>query len=223
MNTQQDNSTFLIKSSQNTSFGTGFVVYKNGNLSYLVTCAHVVESCKENSLLVQGKVATLVAIGSKDEIDLAVISVKDLECQPLNLATINVYEDMKFQVKGFKKHLNQNHKFESLDGVIKKTSQLIGDEKEIDIYELSLYSEDSIEKGYSGSAIYSVESGYVFAVAISRYTDKHADAISIKYLREIWSEMPVGLLIEESILDQETANLQILKRISIMNPKNQTN
>lgn len=203
MNTQRDNSTFLITSSKNASFGTGFVVYKNDNLSYLVTCAHVVEACGKESLLVANQEATLVAIGNKETIDLAVIVVQGLDSLALKLSNINVYEQMPFNVKGFKKYINQNHKLELLDGVVKKHSQIVSPQKNIDIYELSLYVDDNIEKGYSGSAIYSSSSNYVFAVAISRYNQTHADAIPIRYLKEIWAEMPKGLLIEHYLMKKK--------------------
>ena len=213
MGTTNNNSTFIIKSSSNSSFGTGFVVYKDGSTSYLVTCAHVINACNEDSLLVNNQEATLVAIGAKEEIDLAVIAVEELECVALKLSAITVYEKQPFSVQGFKQHINQNHKFESLDGSIKKCSQIATDEKQIDIYELSLSSEDEIKKGYSGSAIYSTSSGYVFAVAISRYNDTHADAISIKYLKDIWEEMPEDLLIGTSVLDEEDSVKESLKKL----------
>ncbi len=213
MGTTNNNSTFIIKSSSTASFGTGFVVHKDENISYIVTCAHVIDACKEDALLVNNQEATLVAIGAKNEIDLAVIAVENLECVPLKLSAIAVYEQLPFSVKGFKKHINQNHKFELLDGSIKKCSQIETGEKQIDIYELSLCSGDNIEKGYSGSAIYSTSSGYVFAVAISRYNDAHADAISIKYLKDVWEEIPTDLLIEDSVLDEEDSAKKSLKKL----------
>jgi len=210
----EDKSTFLIKSSKNSSFGTGFVVYQSDNVSYLVTCAHVIDACKEDALLVNNKVATLVAIGAKDNIDLAVILVENLESVALKLSAISVYEKMPFSVKGFKKYINQNHKFELLDGTIKKSSQIQTDKGTVDIHELSISLDDSIEQGYSGSAIYSESSGYVFAIAISRYNQTHADAISIKYLKDIWKEMPFDLLIEGSVLDEEEADKEFLKGLA---------
>ena len=57
MNSLSDKSTFLIQSSDNRSFGTGFVVQKDEDGSYLVTCTHVVEECQEEFLEVDGKKA----------------------------------------------------------------------------------------------------------------------------------------------------------------------
>jgi len=208
------NDTFLIKSSENDSIGTGFVVYKNNNLSYLVTCAHVVDACGEDSLLVEEKEASLVAIGTDDNIDLAVILVEDLDSVALKLSTISVYETMPFGLKGFKEYINEGYKFEKLHGLIKKSSQIkTKNGATIDIHELSLASGDSIEPGYSGSAIYSQRSRYVFAVAINRSNTTHADAISIKYLKDIWKDMPSDLLIESSILDEESLDKEYFVRL----------
>ena len=48
-------STFLIQSSNNRSFGTGFVLRADEDGAYLVICTHVVEECEENFLEVEGK------------------------------------------------------------------------------------------------------------------------------------------------------------------------
>jgi len=52
--------TFLIKSTKNQSFGTGFCIYKDDKGSFLLTCSHVVEECDEEFLEVEGKKAELV-------------------------------------------------------------------------------------------------------------------------------------------------------------------
>jgi hypothetical protein len=81
--------------------------------------------------------------------------------------------------------------------MVKKISKLRTKYRDLDLYELTLEAEDSIERGYSGSAV--VVNGYVFAVVVSRYNQMHADAIPLRYLEEIWEEMPKGLLEESSV------------------------
>ena len=63
---------------------------------------------------------------------------------------------------------------------------------------MALNSKENIEKGYSGAAIVS-PNGSVIAVAMSRYNQEHADAISIKYLADVWDEMPSSLLLDKVI------------------------
>ena len=55
------NTTYLIKSSKNKSFGTAFCIDKDENGSFLLTCEHVVESCGADALEINGHKALLQA------------------------------------------------------------------------------------------------------------------------------------------------------------------
>lgn len=48
----EENATFLIKSTENKSFGTGFCFDQNEDGSYILTCQHVVDACGKESLYV---------------------------------------------------------------------------------------------------------------------------------------------------------------------------
>jgi len=75
------NDTFLIKSSaeRNKSFGTGFCIHKDSNGSFLLTCAHVVESCGKNDLEIDSHKATCLHISKDDDIiDMALLYVEGL-------------------------------------------------------------------------------------------------------------------------------------------------
>jgi len=184
-------STFLIKSSKNKSFGTAFCIDKDSNGSFLLTCEHVVSACGADALEVNGLTAELqVSKVCNELIDLAVIYVKGLEAKPLKLSLSTLSDDAPFVIDGFKPHKQGEYKQEQLEGHIKKLSQIHNNEwGKIDSYELSIGEEDSIEKGYSGSAIVSKYSGQVVAVATDRTsTGKQAYAIPLKYLEEVWSK-----------------------------------
>jgi len=202
MNQSIEKSTFLIKSSKNSSFGTGFVVYREGKGTYLLSCAHVINDCGEDALIVENKKAQLLHIGTPEAIDLALIYVEGLDSVALKLSDTMVSQGVLFEVYGFKPHLHGNYKLEMLKGSIKKLSTLFSESQKIDSYDLSIGRDDSIERGYSGSAILCPSNGHVIAVATSRYNDKHAEAIPIGYLRSIWQEMPDGLLHHEACLDK---------------------
>jgi ABC-type nitrate/sulfonate/bicarbonate transport system ATPase subunit len=47
------NHTFLIKSTKNSSFGTAFCIKQDTKGSYFVTCTHVVEDCRIDSLTIE--------------------------------------------------------------------------------------------------------------------------------------------------------------------------
>jgi len=207
MNQSIDKSTFLIKSRKNSSFGTGFAVYRDEKGTYLVSCAHVIEECGKDTLMVGKQKAKFLYSGSRDAIDLALIYIEGLDSAALKLSDAMVNQGVLFKVYGFQQHLHGNYKLEMLKGSIKKLSTLYSGSQKIDSYDLSIGSDDSIQRGYSGSAILCPSSGHVIAVATSRYNDKHAEAIPISYLKSIWQEMPDGLLHHESCSDMPKEEL----------------
>ena len=91
-------SNFLIKSTENSSFGTVFAVYTDREGSYLLTTAHVVESCGKDNLLVDAvdsKSQQIISYPSEvlyisesiETIDLALVYVKGLvEVKALKLS-----------------------------------------------------------------------------------------------------------------------------------------
>lgn len=192
----EENATFLIKSTQNKSFGTGFCFDQDEGGVYLLTCQHVVEACGEESLSIDGyQGEVLERTSSSKLIDLAVIYVKGLECVPLKLSLQPVVKGgLYLTIEGFKSHKPHEYKYEPLEGQVKKVSKIHMDNESIDTYELSIGEDDKIEKGYSGSAIVSKTSGQVIAVATDRVTTgKQAYAIPLKYLKEVWCELNPNL------------------------------
>lgn len=208
-------STFLIKSTKNKSFGTSFVVHTYNNYTYLITCTHVVEECSEDSLEVDGKKAILLYKGSSNNIDLAVIYVEGLEAvSVLNLCFSPIKENTLFQIKGFKPHKRESFKFEILNGYIQKISALYSENKNIKTYELSLHKNSKIEKGYSGSAIQLQGTNTVIAVATDRHQDgKSAYAIPIIYLQNIWEDLPTSIDCEKEITYKNLEKKSFFKKI----------
>ncbi len=184
-------STFLVKSTKNKSFGTAFSIDHDANGSFLLTCEHVVEACGKDDLEINGHKAEFIISTSTNElIDLAVVYVKGLQTHPLKLSLSTLAENATFSIDGFKPHKQGEYKEECLEGSIKKISQIHSESQSIDSYELYIGEDDNIEKGYSGSAIVSKKSGQVVAVATDRVsTGKQAYAIPLKYLKEVWSEL----------------------------------
>ena len=197
MESRGNKSTFLIQSSQNKSFGTGFCVDQDEQGSFLVTCSHVVEECGVDTLEVQGYKAELLAQGSSQTIDLAVVYVKGLV--DINISTLSSdakEADTNFSIEGFKPHKQESYLLRTLHGSIKTVSQILTAKRNIETYELFIENDFSIEKGYSGSAIVCENSRQVIAVATDRNSNgKQAYAIPISYLKEIWEDMPRNLFL----------------------------
>lgn len=190
------NTTFLIKSTDNSSFGTAFCVAHDENGSFLVTCTHVVEACGSEHLLIDGKAAQVEAMGCSQDIDLAVLYVEGLvatACLPLSAEIVPLHTP--FCVEGFKVHKDGTHLQRPLNGSIENISQIHHGEVRCTTYELMIDNAYSIERGYSGSAV--VSNGQLIGVATDRNNNgKQAYAIPIHYLAEIWEAMPEGLLVE---------------------------
>jgi S1-C subfamily serine protease len=196
---EPNNSTFLIKSSadNNRSFGTGFCIFKDDKGSFLLTAGHVVESCGRDELLVETKKAILLHISDEnDTIDLALIYVEGLtQSSTLKLSDEKAQEEDKFTIVGYRPH-KSDHAKEPLKGFIKKSYPLESKDYKRDMYTLTINDGDSIEQGYSGSAVVSEVTGLVVAVATDRKTNgKQAYATPAYYIKEIWKDMPDGLFV----------------------------
>src|SRR5687767_11446070 len=97
-------SVVLITSSEPAidAFGTGFVVHRDEQGSYVVTCAHVIrdvggpETTKAADLP-----ATVVAIGDDDVLDLAVVRVPGLLDKQTMVLQIEAQEGAPFIAVGF--------------------------------------------------------------------------------------------------------------------------
>ena len=90
---------------KNKSFGTGFVFRKENQDSYILTCAHVLEEVGteticvgSGSLIEQVKV---IACGSRNNVDLAVLKVAGLPERALDLRNMDGQENISLQIMGF--------------------------------------------------------------------------------------------------------------------------
>ena len=131
-----------------------------------------------------------------DTIDLALIYVKGLtDITPLKLSDEIAHKGDSFTIVGYRPHKNEYAK-EPLSGSIKKAYSLESKTYKRNIYDLSINEDDSIEQGYSGSAVVSTQTRLVMAVATDRKRDgKNAYATPIEYLRKIWEEVPNELFV----------------------------
>ena len=91
------NSLVLITNSKNQTFGTGFVIKRERNYSYIVTCSHVVEDTPK-MLLVDSVKAKIIYQGSSHGLDLAILKAQ-IEREPLSL--------MESDCNDFEKTINE--------------------------------------------------------------------------------------------------------------------
>jgi len=202
------NSLVLITNSTNQGFGTGFVVRKERNYSYIVTCSHVVEDTPK-TLLVDGVKAKIVYQGSSDGLDLAILKAS-IDREPLGLMESDCND---FEIKGFRSFKNSDHILEPIE--CKVDTKIEFRPKEGGVvhgWKLNIDESDSVERGYSGSPLICKESGRVVGVMSNRKGGREGFAISIGHLRDIWEGMPSNLLMDTPSLTKPNRETSSKKR-----------
>ena len=190
------NSLILVTNSENQNFGTGFVVYKERNYSYIVTCSHVVEDTP-TSIYVDAIKAKIIYIGSSKGLDLAILKAK-IDREPLSLIEGDCDN---FEIIGFKNFEKNNYILEPIECKLDtKVEFRPQPEKIISAWKLNIDSSDTIVGGYSGSPLICKKSGKVVAVVSNRKGSKEGFAISISHIKDIWENIPRNLIEKEGYI-----------------------
>lgn len=193
------NSVVLITSSDPSisRFGTGFVIHQDANVTYFLTCAHVVKDVGgPEQVKIRGNVATLIASGERDDIDLAVLRIEALLDVPsLHLCAVGM-QGSPFIAIGFQIFGTQ-YLIRPLKG---KLGEQIGIEQRggalrIQAWDLKIEGDYTLQPGYSGSPLIDEISGDVLGVVSHRQgSGEKGIAISVKALVHIWPDIPQNLI-----------------------------
>lgn len=200
LNTQDSgalqNSVVLISSRDDkiNRFGTGFIVCQVRGITYLLTCAHVVEDVGGlEKVKADGVDASVVVSGKELGLDLAVIKVDGLPQRTAFNWHVNGETGSKFTTIGFQafskdlsgKDLNR---IQPLRGSLGEPGGLQSRQggNRIKAWELCIADDYSLQPGYSGSPVIEDSTGKVIAVVSHRQGDKSGLAISIDELKKIW-------------------------------------
>lgn len=178
-------------------FGTGFVIYHDKSIAYVLTCAHVVNNVGgPQNVKADGLPATVVAAGNADRIDLALLQVKGLlDKQPLSLR-VPSEKQSRFRAVGFQL-FDQHFLLEPVRGIL--TEQVWLEPKRqrgrIRAWNLTIEGNYYLQPGYSGAPVIDEKSGEVLGVISHRRgKGQKGLALSIEMLKTIWSAMPPYLL-----------------------------
>jgi tetratricopeptide (TPR) repeat protein len=183
-------------------FGTGFIIYREQETSYILTCAHVVADVGGvESVKVAGKKATVKVMGNKKGCDLAVLAVeivseKWINRSPLKLAVAGEV-GMDFQIAGFYTDATKTYKQAEVKGKLGEIQFIDtpeGDRTKAWDLRINKDSTQQLQSGYSGSPIFANNSEYVLGVASQLTGENKGLAISIEALKELWPERPDGLI-----------------------------
>ena len=188
------------------SFGTGFCVHRDREVSYVVTCAHVVRNAVPKQVKVEGKTVRRIILG-EESLDIAVLEVAELEKQPLLQQLGLGQTGRKIQVSGVWKPPSSSKLVKrTLDGQLMKAVLIKSDSESAWVEAWDLRIDDGeyeLLPGYSGSPVVDVDTGCVIGIASHKGTQGRGTAIAIQALAEIWKDIPASLLLQKQPLMEE--------------------
>lgn len=198
MDTDFAQSIVLITSKDldNRNFGTGFVVHRHKQETFIITCAHVMNKVGGfEQVSIYGHTAKQIASGEAHNIDVAIVSVPGLsDRSPLSLCIAGTTDDA-FTTAGFQ-FFDQGFLLRPLQGTLGEEVGLEFRDQNIRIpaWDLRINKGDfDLQHGYSGSPVINPESGCVLGVASHKLGDKKGLAISVKAVQHIWQNLPSGV------------------------------
>jgi hypothetical protein len=176
--------------------GTGFVIHRDAQATYLLTCAHVVSSVGGvDKVSLYGQPAAVIVSGEDQNIDLAVLRVEGLFNRPPLPLCLSGKKGDAFTIAGFL-WFDQGFLIRPLQGHLGEEVGLeFRDQAErIVAWDLKIDDPDfDIQKGYSGSPVVHQETGCALGVVSHRQGTTKGLAISVKAVKAIWPGMP-GIL-----------------------------
>lgn len=187
----------LITGTDSNNFGTGFVIHRQQDETWIVTCAHVVEKVGGiGKIQVDDQPAKIVACGTRQTVDLAVLKVQGLDKPPLKLGLAG-RRDITCHITGYA-NLDPAAKLKKAEPL---TSHLgnqvrfkVPGHPESKAWKLWIDGKTLLEEGYSGSPVTCASTGTVIAVVSDKeYQGKRGYAVSLVHLRDIWLAMPPEL------------------------------
>lgn len=193
------NSVVLVRSTDpgEQSFGTGFVIHKDEQASYIVTCAHVVRAVGgPGKVEVNGIPAWVVASSPEEGADLAVVRIEGHFAPPP--LPLSVEKGESFSTAGFQRTSKQIIN-RVLHGTFGKQVwvHLAGQAADpIQAWDLEITDKDPLQEGYSGSPVINEHNHVVGVVNTLRGDGARGMAIAIEAVAKIWLEMPRSLFIQ---------------------------
>ena len=187
------NSIVKIESISNKSFGTGFVIHRDNNGVYILTCQHIVDDVA-TPIVVEQVLAEVVAQDSF--VDMAILYVSKLQLEPLPLQSENCNK-LEVDIIGFS-HFNQDMTQKKYISAIlyDKAVELHSNDnnKYFNVHKIKTDDGFRLERGNSGSPVICKKSQNVIAMISNKEGSNIGYAIDIEQLKNVWKEIPSDLL-----------------------------
>jgi hypothetical protein len=189
------NSVFLLTSADGSkkAFGTGFAVAHADGLLHLLTCAHVAEQL-DGRIQAAGQEAEILAKGSADGVDLALLRIPCEQPPPLLNRAVQGKEGMRFHICGYGPFAGakDNYVLRHIEGKLGKSIAFESPGSgRVEAWDLHVEDDDfsRLQGGYSGSPLCD-EQGQLIAV-VSHKVDagQRGHAVAIANLKSIYPEI----------------------------------
>ena len=198
MSKNLEDSVVLITSSSSESkykdvIGTGFVIYREAETTYVLTCAHVVDDVGgQDNVQIYDKQATVRGCGDIKSFDLAVVAVENgnlIEYPVLKLKLQNSgQEETSVKAAGYYLYSEEKKRsLKSIEGVLGTLKYLEDQDtgKRARAWEVKI-NKGRLQKGYSGSPVVDQDSGCVIGVVTNMEKGgQKGETISVEALENI--------------------------------------
>ncbi len=180
--------------SKRVTYGNGFIVHKDKEVAYVLTCAHIVKDAKGNknyTMKVGERKAKLIL--SDESFDLALLRVPGLQGNSIPLHYIANAEYGGI-ILGFELYQKPDTFGEVVLDVKLTARNMLSSGYKFRAWALKVLSEESLVPGLSGSSVTNQNTGQVIGVVSHREgIGKKGLAIAIENLKHIWKDMPPEL------------------------------
>jgi|GEM_PF-2357612 len=216
----QDSIAFISSSKPtNSRFGTGFVIHRDGDRTYLLTCAHVIKDVGgKDCILVEEMQARCVASSDIKGFDLAVLCVDNLLDKQILKLSAGGRKGSEFKSTGFFEYSEEKKRMsEPIEGVLGKQKQVIDSKRRARAWQLKCDENSRLQRGYSGSPVVDSLSEQVIGVVTNMEGGgETGQAISIEALSNIWEAIPPELLNElsASLAHQLPSQKQVFRALT---------
>lgn len=184
---------------KNKNFGSAFIIARNQNYSYLLTCAHVIEQINGkdtgiNKLKILGldQSVEVVKLGSSEAIDIALLKVAGLFDKPLFDQFVLGNENNEIQITGFSNFDKGQQAGRTIRGKLGNSIVLTSTIQDSQFPAWDIFITDNelatLEAGYSGSPLYNT-AGQVIAVVSHRRSGDKGHAFCISNLKSLYPEI----------------------------------
>ena len=198
--------TIKSENQANDGFGTGFIIYNDGQGVFILTCKHVVDDVE--SPVVNELFAQVIASSNTFDMMLLYVPKLNLKALPLQIDSCN---SLEIDVIGFslfnqdytqKKHIYAKLFKEPIELFSIETQQSFNARK------LKAKNNFRFSRGNSGSPVICKESEKVIAMVSNKEGRDIAYAVEVSYLADIWKEIPRNLLLKKNTETKEVITIE---------------